>query len=181
MLLRFCRVAILLGAVILSASCYDGIAGARVVHRRDRQELIRALAGHRLILPVSQRLCFRLPERGPEAVVVVRAEAFVRNARRLLGTERVVGRVEVRRSVQYEHFITRLARVIESEVPEAFRGTIHVSGEVIPGHFECLKARIELGLQSEAPQAAVEWAQAEVQRYGADLVIYRFARPGVAL
>jgi hypothetical protein len=125
-------------------------------------------------------VCVRLPDRGPEAILVVQRTAFVRRARRALHAAHVDGRVEVRPGPQYTNEIIVLGREIELHAP-AFPHTVHAAYGIEGVREECVRALLQLARRDEATEAEVAWAKAEVARYGSDRVGYIYTAVAEAL
>jgi hypothetical protein len=163
---------LVLVAVALFAALPTEAAGHPPV--RTREQIVSAIRQRLGLLPRPGRLCVRLPERGPEAVVVVQRRSARSRAYRLLRSAKIRGIVEVHTHAQYERLTEELSRSIATQIPQGFPPGIHVSAEASAGHLECMRASIELPTPANTPPAVVAWARSEVQRYGQDWVSYRF-------
>jgi hypothetical protein len=173
------NILIAIGALLLAPEAGTAAAVLPIHAHRDRITIIHALEAHAHLLSRPPRLCFRLPDAGPEAILVVQRPGALRQGERLLRAADVEGSVEVRTLDQYEHEIEVLAEFITTEAPPMPRPALHASLRSPAGHIECVKASIEVAPQESVTPEELAWARTEIAHYGSDLVTFNYGSRGV--
>jgi hypothetical protein len=116
-------------------------------------------------------LCIRLGNH--DLRVVVRDRQGKAPARVFLASRHFNGKIESRTIYEYNLMITKLATQIERSEPRSL-GPVPVGHEIYSGQVVCPRAVIEVGSRGQTPRANLLWARYEIERYGSDLVSYRF-------
>lgn len=165
----------LLVAAVIGALTVVPVAGAASAQRPSVSRIAVELHRHERILSRRARTCVRFPHAGPEAIVVLRDRRAKADALRWLSASNVRGAAEVRNPSQYAEDIEGIVRAIQTQTPPQFHQHVHVTLGVLPGEFECPRARIELTVPGRVTPAETAWADAEIKRWGADRVYVRYA------